>query len=118
MNTVIKISIALFSSLLMTFTSASDYELIAENNSIETQMCIKAAIGPKFEVKKYYNNSAWMTKRKFERSIECNSMSLFTFVGKFGSNEMKKYFNVPATKVEIRDVAYNSGTTILVAGNR
>ena len=91
---------------------ALTYKFIANDNSIETQLCVLAGSNDKSKLNQVMSNYT-KSKRYIANSVRCNDMVISSFASRYNADDTANYLNkytLPKnkevdTKVTIQDIA-------------
>jgi hypothetical protein len=86
--------------------SAGDLTFSALDNSKASQLCLAAVQGNRPAMKHEIDMSKW-SKQFVINNIQCNSMSIGSFVAKYSSESMQRLIPL-GTQVRVTDLAQNS----------
>jgi len=96
----------------VTSTQALTYKFVANNNTIETELCVLAGNNEKSKLKLVMNNYS-KSNRFIANAIKCNNMIIGNFASRYEANDTANYLNKytlprnkgPETEVTIQDIA-------------
>jgi hypothetical protein len=98
------------SSLLSLPANASNYRFIAGDNSVDTQICLSAAMNNKYRMKRYI---AWSknTAKAIANNLVCNDLNIIDFAYKYQAVKTFAHLN------RYRSAQYKVSITDIVATN-
>ena len=108
----LQLTLVAVSFSIITSAQALTYKFVANDNSVETQLCVLAGSNEKSKLKQVMINYS-KSNRYIANSVRCNDMVISSFASRYEADDAANYLNkytLPKnkdveTKVTIQDIA-------------